>query len=395
MYALVSPWPPQRNGIADYAREVARHTAHPLQIVTECLRPAGGIEGLRFIDEAAFARAPHRLPAVYHFGNNPDHAFMLPLFLRDPGVAVVHDLSLQYLAEQADPLLPGFFAAELRREWPGLGERLAALWAKPGLKRGIDFQEVKLLGWLRHARAIVVHSHHAARIVAGYVPGQVPVHVLPHFAYLPGLSYPEIKELRERRRPALAGGNDRAARDRLYVTALGFPSQPKQYAAVLHAIATLPQPLRERVTFVIGGEVRPREYDLAADIARFGMAGQVELRGYLSPEEMEDLLIASDLIVTLRYPTFGESSGVLARALGWGCGILVTDNGSYAELPDEVCFKMPARPDSSAALRGLLTELLDNRWRLEQRRAAAYAYAHTTCNPERIAARYSAIADAG
>ena len=395
MYALVSPWPPQRNGIADYAQRIARHTEAPVQVMTEALRPAQGSEPVRFLTEAEFLdpRRARGVPAVYHFGNNPDHAFMVPLLLRRPGVAVIHDLSLHYLAEQADWLLPGFFAAGLRAERPALAAGLRALWRQDGMKRGMDHQEVKLLGWLRLATAVVVHSAYAARIVRGWLPGMT-VHVVPHFAYLSGLSEAALRHVRGERRLWWAARAEVDPGHGLIVTVSGFASRSKQYAAVLGAIATLPAALRARVRFLIAGAERPGEYDLAGDIARFGVAGQVRLLGYLPPDQLEDLLLASDLVLNLRYPTFGESSGALARALGLGCAVAVTDQGSYAELPDAACFKLPARPDPGTAIRALLTDALDDRSALEARRAAAYAHAHAAGDPAAAAARYAEIANA-
>ncbi len=392
MYALVSPWPPQRNGIADYAQRVARHTHGPVQVMTEALRPAPGQEPIRFLAEAEFlAPRARAIPAVYHLGNNPDHAFMVPLLLRRPGVAVVHDLSLHYLAEQADRLLPGFFAAQLRAERPALADGLVALWRTGEMKRIMDHQEVRLLGWLRAATAIVVHSAYAARIVRGSLP-DLPVHVLPHFAFLPGLSETALRGVRDERRRWWAEQSGLDPAHGLLLTASGFPSRSKQYAAVFSAIATLPRASRARVRLLIAGSERPGEYDLARDIARFGVAGQVATLGYLPSEWLDDLLLASDLVLNLRYPTFGESSGVLARALGLGCAVAVTDQGSYAELPDAACFKLPARADPAAALRGLFAALLDDRRPLERRRGAAYAYAHAALDPAAAAARYAEIA---
>ncbi len=395
MYALVSPWPPQRNGIADYAQRIARHTAAPVQVMTEALRPAQGSEPIRFLDEAEFLdpRRSRGVPAVYHLGNNPDHAFMVPLLLRRPGVAVVHDLSLHYLAEQVDRLLPGFFAAQLRAERPALAAGLLASWRQDGMKRIMDHQEVKLLGWLCHATSVVVHSAYAARMVRGWLPG-MRVHVVPHFAFLPGLSEPVLRQVRGERRLWWAEQAGVDPSRGLLVTASGFASRFKQYSAVLAAIAALPAALRSRVRLLIAGAERPGEYDLAGDIARFGVAEQVRLLGYLPSERLDDLLLASDLVLNLRYPTFGESSGMLARALGLGCAVAVTDQGSYAELPDAACFKLPARPDPGVALRALLTGLLDDRSALEARRAAAYAHAHAAGDPAAAAARFAEIAHA-
>ncbi len=392
MYVLVSPWPPQRNGIADYAQRIARHTAAPLQVMTEALRPAQGSEPIRFLSESEFLDPRERgVPAVYHLGNNPDHAFMVPLLLRRPGVAVVHDLSLHYLAEQTDRLLPGFFAAQLRAERPALADGLVALWRQRDMKRVMDHQEIRLLGWLRYATAVVVHSAYAARIVRGWLP-DMRVHVVPHFAFLPGLGERALRAVRDERRRWWAEQSGLDPAHGLLVTASGFPSRSKQYAAVFSAIATLPRALRSRVRLLIAGSERPGEYDLAHDIARFGVGGQVATLGYLPSEWLDDLLLASDLVLNLRYPTFGESSGVLARALGLGCAVGVTDQGSYAELPDAACFKLPARPDPASALRALLAGLLDDRSALEHRRSAAYAYAHAALDPATAAARFAEIA---
>ena len=219
----MSPWPPQRNGIADYAQVIARHTEAPLQVMTEALRPSQAGEAVRFLTEAEFLEPRRRRgwPALYHFGNNPDHAFMVPLFLRRPGVAVVHDLSLQYLVRQTEPLVPGIFAAELRRERPELAAALTAMWAQTDMKRGMDDHEVKLLGWLRAASSIVVHSQYAARIVRGWLAA-MPVHVVPHFCYLPGLSEAALQHVRDERRVhwARKAGLDPASG--LIVSALGF-----------------------------------------------------------------------------------------------------------------------------------------------------------------------------
>ena len=46
-------------------------------------------------------------------------------------------------------------------------------------------------------------------------------------------------------------------------------------------------------------------------------------------------------ILNLRYPTVGESSGTLLRALGMGKAVIVSDVGSFREYPDEICLKAP------------------------------------------------------
>lgn len=52
-------------------------------------------------------------------------------------------------------------------------------------------------------------------------------------------------------------------------------------------------------------------------------------------------LAACDIILNLRFPTVGESSGTLLRSLGLGKAVLVSEIGSFAEFPEDVCLKVP------------------------------------------------------
>lgn len=384
MYTLVSPWPPQRNGIADYAHAIARWTPHPLRIVTETLRP---MQTGHWTIQGPDTPFPD-LPSVYHFGNNPDHAFMPELFLRHPGIVVLHDLSLHGLVERADALLPGFFAAQLRAERPALAPALERVWAEPGQKRLLDWREVKLLRWLEAAPCIVVHSRHAAALAHDALPGR-PVHVLPHFCYPAPMSCEALQARRPGLRARWLGMEEAEARSAVLVSALGFPARQKQVGAVLRAIATMEQSRRERIVLLVSAAPEPNELPVAIAPA---LAGRVRPLGYLPAEILADVLLASDLVFVLRYPSWGESSGMLARGLGLGCALAVTDTGAYAELPDEVCVKLPARSDPVSAIRTLLETLLDDPATLNAHRAAAYGFARTVGDPARAAARYSELA---
>jgi glycosyltransferase involved in cell wall biosynthesis len=388
VYTLVTPWPPQPNGIADYAFELARHSATPITVVTQALNPTLPPGPVRVLSdrETEAGRCLARGPNVFHFGNNPDHVFAVPLFLRHGGVAVVHDATLHYLAECVDAVVPGFFDAALTDEQPAHGVEITRLWRLPGFKRLLDYQELKMLAWLGSARAVVVHSRFAERIIGPRLPG-MPIHVVPHFAYPSAIGLDGLASRGLAARDALDLG-----RDRFIVTTLGFVTANKQYEAVIRAILQMPPVSRRRVIFVVAGQMRPQEYDLARVIAQLGAKDHVMLMGFLAEDRMRDILLASDLICNLRYPTFGESSGSLSRALGLGCGIVITDSGSYAELPPDTCFRIPAKADPSTELAALFGALMSDPGILLGRRTAAQAHARDDLAPARIALRYEEIA---
>ena len=63
--------------------------------------------------------------------------------------------------------------------------------------------------------------------------------------------------------------------------------------------------------------------------------------GFTPIEDFVGYLAACDIVLNLRYPTVGESSGTLLRSLGLGKAVLVSEIGSFQEFPDDVCLKVP------------------------------------------------------
>jgi glycosyltransferase involved in cell wall biosynthesis len=77
-----------------------------------------------------------------------------------------------------------------------------------------------------------------------------------------------------------------------------------------------------------------------------------------------------------------------------GCALVVTEGGSYAELPDEACIKISAKQDPSNELAELIRSAAQDPTMLAGIRAAALQYARSALDPTRIARRYSEIAHA-
>ena len=101
-----------------------------------------------------------------------------------------------------------------------------------------------------------------------------------------------------------------------------------------------------------------------------------------------------DAIVNLRYPSAGESSGTVARALAEGRATIVNDLEAFAEIPDEAALKVEIDGDQAEAVGTHLIRLADDpgfRARLE---AGAQAYAAAALDPGRCADRYVQVAQA-
>jgi glycosyltransferase involved in cell wall biosynthesis len=86
---------------------------------------------------------------------------------------------------------------------------------------------------------------------------------------------------------------------------------------------------------------------------------------------MWSLMAACDVLVNLRYPTMGETSGSVIRALSLGKPLLVSDVGWFSELPDDAVLKVPVDEFEVRVIEAALGVAADNGASLG---AAARAY---------------------
>ena len=68
----------------------------------------------------------------------------------------------------------------------------------------------------------------------------------------------------------------------------------------------------------------------------------VEVHDAIADGQLAELMRTIDVAVQLRSPTHGESSGAVARLLGLGRQVVVTGEGSFAELPPALVTCVPA-----------------------------------------------------
>ena len=102
-------------------------------------------------------------------------------------------------------------------------------------------------------------------------------------------------------------------------------------------------------------------FDLSRRFERLGLGGEAIIRrDYVPEEELWSLMAACDVLVNLRSPTMGETSGAVIRGLSLGKAMLVSDVGWFAELPGTVAAQVPAGEDEVETLAAAL-ELLAER----------------------------------
>ncbi len=362
--AFFSPMPPSTSGIADYS-EALLSSMRLLADVTV------------FADaEAPFDPSNFDL-ALYHAGNNPHHAFVYETALRHPGVVVMHESNLHHLIADIT-IRRGDWDAYLREaEYNGGPEALARARCVRALEIGPDYEGLPMTRrLLETSRAVIAHSRHMACEVrnAGF---RGPIARIPHGAWIP-----DVDRLAYRQRLGLDETTP-------LIGVFGHLKPYKRIAESLRAFRRLLR-LEPRAKMILGGEPHP-DLPVASMIrgAEFGAA--VRMLGFVPGEHLAGYISACDIVLNLRYPTVGETSGTLLRALGLGRCVLVSEVGSFAELLDDICLKVPVGPGEEDVLFEYLNLLVSRPEIALAVGSRAKQWVERECNWDLVARRYAAF----
>ena len=382
--AWFTPLPPMPSGISDYSAELLPLVAEGADV--EAFSPHGRAPG------GIRTRRPDRFdPAgfdavIYHLGNNPQHGFVYRAAMGHPGIAVLHDLVLHHLVAyemvEAGHQLDRYRRTLIEEHGRETGVRLA--WLKVGgVADEFDKFTFPLTGHVaRRSAGVVVHSDDARARVEEVAPG-VPVVVIPHHAGRPPATVAGVGRHQARRRLGLPG-------DAFIAGHFGFVSRPKQPNAVLGGMALLRARRPDAQLVVVGPDTTGG--GLGRIIARHGLDEAVRATGFVDLERFYLYLKAVDVVINLRYPSAGESSGTLARALAEGRAVIVNNYRSFGELPDEAALKVEIDRPQAEQVGAHLIRLATDPALKERLETGARGYAATVLDPERCARAYTSFA---
>jgi glycosyltransferase involved in cell wall biosynthesis/SAM-dependent methyltransferase len=365
--AFFSPLPPSRSGIADYS-----------EALLASLKPLAHVEvfsgGHQPFDPALFDIA------LYHVGNNGHHGFVYETALRHPGVVVMHESNLHHLMADLTIKRGDWDAYVQECEYNGGAPAREFALRVRRLEIGPDYEGVPMTRRLLDgARGIVVHSRFmAGEMRAAEFTG--PVAVIPHGAWIPA-------------------GDRTAYRYKLGLDELtplvgifGFLKPYKRIAESLRAFRRLVR-LVPNARMILVGEPHP-EFPVEPMIRSLGLSANVRVLGFTPISEFVGYLSACDIVLNLRYPTVGESSGTLLRALGLGKAVMVSELGSFQEFPDDVCLKVPVGAGEEDLIFEYLNLLVSRPEVAQQLGARAKDYVARECNWDTVASQYVGFLEA-
>jgi glycosyltransferase involved in cell wall biosynthesis len=358
--AMVTPWPPQRSGVADYSYRLARALGEHADVDVIVGEPLDDFapprergvslahaDGFRALEAI---RQPDRV--LYCMGNSSFHGHVYELMRERPGAVVAHDVRLTGFY--------GWFAGIERPTDPAgrLRERIAALYGQrmprdvltgppPSWKRQAALG-IYMTGEIQeYAEQLFVHSRHARDVLEldrGVLAREPPVEVLPFG--MPG------ERSRERAIGEIAGSPR--------LVSVGVVSEVKGLGTLIAAAGVLAES-RPGARLTIAGPGEPAELQRWRELCgQLAPSATVELTGHLPADRYDALLDEADLAVQLRELSNGEASAAVADCLAAGLPTVVTDIGWTKELPAGVVERVP--PDSSpTALAAKLDALISDR----------------------------------
>ncbi len=339
--AYFSPFLPIRSGISDFSEELVWKLKEHGDIVLFAdkgiIQNEKLVENFDIMDINEYRDRKIRSQfdaAVFHVGNNYQfHKEIVEVFLEYGGILELHDIALHHFLAEATVVKGKTeeYVRAMKYCHGDEGEKVAraflsgkrnAPWEKESLKYIVN----KYL--IDRAQAIIVHSDFAYEIVRG-IRYNVPLIKIE-------LHTPEI-DIYSQERKNETRHKMGISEDKLILGAFGYASIEKRIVQILEALA-LYKKRDENFHFYIVGKVE--QADILKRIERLGLQENVTVTGYVNLNEFKEFMMVCDVAFNLRYPTQGESSASLARLLGFGKVVFVTDIATFKEYPDDVVVKI-------------------------------------------------------
>ncbi len=383
--AMVTPWPEQKTGIAYYVYKMMPYLSryYDIDIYTDFTIDSQKLldnkwGGMYSIEELGkHIRDYYKI--VYQIGNNAEfHKGVYLQFIKYGGIAELHEYVIHSFMYDAF-FLHGDKEIYGKALENGYGEAGAEYYGTVLNERiRVDEDRYPMSHSVASlAEKTIVHNEWSYTKLGN----EFKKSLIPHPCFEIEAIDKKEKEKASNRIEKLLGDSS----EECIIGVFGWLNDNKRPYLVLSAIRQLIKN-GKKVKMVFWGECRD---DSIKEMIRMKhLEDKVIISDYLTRAEYIYAMEKTDIVICLRYPSKGESSGVLAEALKCSKDVIVNGIGQYNEFPDDVCWKVPLDKDEEEILVAMLEYLIDHPDVREQLGKNALEYADKVLNPASIAELY-------
>lgn len=326
--AYVSPLPPVKTGVANYAFELLAELLQYYDIdvvlaqddVSDWIKDKCTIRSIDWFEK--HAKSYDRV--LYQFGNNPLHQHMFDLLSQVPGVVIMHDFFISHLVGDMDLINAGYLSQTLYNShgYKAVQEQFESQ------NDDNKFKYPCNLNALQQANGIIVHSKYALRLAKQWYGDKAS----DDWSVVPHLRAPAEKEDQCVARKILG-----IKKDVFLICSFGFLTPAKLNHVLLDAFLSSGLTEDSRVYLVFIGCNDGGEYgaELLVNIKKANLGKRLKITGWVDTSTYRYYLAAADIAVQLRTLSRGESSGTVLDCMNYGLATVVNANGSMAELPQD------------------------------------------------------------
>ncbi len=334
--AFFTPLPPMKSGISDYSVDILNAICKffEIDVFIDDGYQADHVlnHSIRVLNHREF-RVKKYAHVLFQVGNSDYHTYMFPYLEKYGGIVVLHDYNLHsvaYSTASRKKSTLSFYREYLLKDYPAsfVNEYLQTL--KTGAS-GVKTFEIELNGFVtNYADKIIVHSDEAkTKLLQRDIGRNVQkIH-----------SYAKIEELKD---TVAAKATLGIAEDQVIFSSFGYIQRTKRTMPSLKAFQRLCQEHRNVHYFFVGSPDSTTKDEMLDYIRKNHLEDCVTITGYIGLDDFTRYIDATDVCVNLRYPSNGETSGSLMRILAKGKCVMVNEIGSFQEIPDDCCVKIPS-----------------------------------------------------
>jgi glycosyltransferase involved in cell wall biosynthesis len=383
--AYFSPFESKRTGIAAYSEELVRALRKIMRV--DCFdfgNDEASDPSTRFGDFGRLGRIGNLAvydAVLYHIGNNPEfHLDIFKTMRHRPGIVVLHDTVLYFL-------IAGLGRAGLVKYLALLGDESPSESLLDIIHDSVENNILRypfpekhplLAAIFPYATRIIVHNDSARQKVISS-GCKLPVHTIPHLRFSSREGKMNGSTLdRLRRRHHIEEGE-------LVIACVGSIGRTKRIPQTCAALGRLLERINFRFLLVGEGD------DVSSSIREAKLEARTIRTGFVDATEFSEYVALSDILVNLRYPSMGESSGTLIRALELGKPVIVTRDAAFNELPDNAVCKIDIGPNEVEQIATTIEHLARDPSLRHRLGEAARHYAETTLDPLEIARQYERV----